>query len=356
MKTATSLIISITIGLFLSTSCNRNSGDTNLYSSEKIVFSFEQFDISGELSIPKGNGSFPIVIMVHGDGQAYMRYYSKIKKSFLKSGYATLIWDKPGFGKSKGEFTNDHLKAERAGILLTAIGEMKNHPKIRADKIGVWGISQAGYVIPKALEKTDDISFMIFVGCGGETGIQQTAYYIETQMKCIGVPGKKAAKAAQNFINLFYAQTFDDYYKSAKPLFDDPIIREMGFVTAMWSEDQWKPMDKSKEGFYNPISIIEKTKIPMLIFFGELDKNVDPFQGMKAYQAALEKADNPHFEVKLIKDSDHDIIISETGCETERYSRTKEEWSNYHPEYLKMMEDWLSELRKLKPSEELLSQ
>jgi len=210
MKTATSLIISIIIGLFLSTSCNRNSGDKDLYSSEKIVFSYEQFDICGELSIPKGKGSFPIVIMVHGDGPAYIRYYSKIKKSFLKAGYVTLIWDKPGFGKSTGEFTNDHLKAERAGILLTAIDEMKNHPKIRTDKIGVWGISQAGYVIPIALERSDDISFLILVGCGGETGIQQTAYYIETQMKCIGVSEEKATEAAQNFINIFYAQTFDE--------------------------------------------------------------------------------------------------------------------------------------------------
>jgi len=344
MKTATSLIISISIGLFLSTSCDWNAGDTNPYSSEEIVFSYKQFDISGELCIPEGNGSFPIVILVHGDGPAYARYYSIIKKSFIKAGYATLIWDKPGFGKSKGEFTNNQLQAERAGILLTAIDEMKNNPKIRADKIGVWGISQAGYVIPRALERSDDISFMILVGCGGENGIQQTAYYIETQMKCIDVPEEKADEAAQNFINLYYVQTFDEYYKSAKSLLDDPIIREMGFVTAMWTKDQWKPMDKSREDFFNPISIIEKTNIPTLVFFGELDKNVDPVQGMQAYQAALEKAKNPHFEVRLIKGADHDIIPSETGCETERYSRTKEEWSNYDPEYLNMMETWLKNL------------
>jgi len=345
MKTIKHLSTIIIIGLFLTTSCQWFSDVETPHSSEKVEFSFDNFNISGELLIPKGNGKFPLVIMVHGDGSAYMSYFSTIKKSFLKAGYATLMWDKPGSGKSTGEFSNKHLQDERANILLNAIQEMIKHPKIQPDKIGVWGISQAGYVIPRAMEKTDDISFIILVGVGGENGIQQTAYYIKAQLKCIDVSEQEAMQAEQYFIDLCYARNFDDYYNSAKPLVNDPLVREMGFVTAMWTEDQWKPKDKNEEAFFNPISVIAKTKTPTLVFFGDLDKNVDPLQGMEAYQAALEKAGNPNFRVKLIKGSDHNIIISETGCETERYVRTREGWSNYDPEYLKMMEEWLQDMK-----------
>jgi len=354
MKTIKHLSTIIIIGLFLTTSCQWFSDVETSHSSEKVEFSFDNFNISGELLIPKGNGRFSLVIMVHGDGHAYMSYFSTIKKTFLKAGYATLMWDKPSYGKSTGELSDKHLKSERAGILLTAIDEMKKHPKISTDKIGLWGISQAGYVIPKALEKTDDIAFMILVGCAGETGIRQTAYYIKAQLMCIGVPENEAIEAEQNFIGLFYAKTFSEYYKCAKPLYDNPAQREMGFVSAIWTEEEWKPMNKSSESFFNPMDVFEETKIPTLVFFGDLDKNVDPFQGMDAYKKAFQKANNPNYKVIMIEGADHNIIISETGCETERYARTKEGWSNYDLEYLQVMEEWLKEL-KTKSYAELLN-
>ena len=69
-----------------------------------------------------------------------------------------------------------HRLAERTKILLDAIKIVKNHPRIDIDRIGVWGISRAGYVIPLALQKTEDISFMILVGVAGQNGIEQTAF------------------------------------------------------------------------------------------------------------------------------------------------------------------------------------
>nr|NQU91729.1 alpha/beta hydrolase [Bacteroidota bacterium] len=320
-------------------------GDINDgYPSEQVQFSSGDFEVHGELLLPDEDGKFPLVIMVHGSGPAYHTYFHKIKESFMKAGYATLMWDKPGFGKSTGKFTEEHLRAERAEILIDAIDKMKQHPKIQGNKIGVWGISQAGYVIPMALEKTNDISFMILVGVGGENGIRQTAFLIQEQLKCDGVSEKDAMQAAQNFTGLFYATTYNEYLKCAQPLVDDQRIRKLNFVSAIWPEDQWKPYQGTEEGFYDPIPVIEKTSIPTLVFFGDLDKNVNPVQGMEAYNAALKKAGNTDFKVELIEDTDHNIIISETGCTSERRARSGKGWSNYDPRYLRMMEEWLKDL------------
>jgi pimeloyl-ACP methyl ester carboxylesterase len=334
--------------------CNRVDGISH-FEKEKMSFSSGGFEIAGEIIFPDGEGPFPLVIMVHGDGPAYMSYFPKVKESILKAGYATLMWDKPGFGKSRGKFSDKHLRQERADILLDAISAMQKHPQIEDDGIGVWGISQAGYVIPYALQQTEEIKFMILVGVGGENGIRQTAYYIRAQMMCIGIPEKEAMEAEQHFIGLCYADSFDEYYKCAKPLVDDPVQREMGFVTAMWTADEWKPKDPTDEGFFDPISVFEKTKIPALVFFGELDKNVDPIQGMHAYREAFEKAGNSNCKVILVEGTDHNIIISETGCASERYARSGEGWSDYHPEYLMMMEEWLHELKQDKPADEVLN-
>lgn len=97
----------------------------------------------------------------------------------------------------------------------------------------------------------------------------------------------------------------------------------------------------------NPISIIERTTIPTLVFLGEKDRNVNPFQAVEAYNKALRKADNPNFRVELIPGVDHNIILCETGCQKERRKRSRKEWANYAPAYLDLMEEWLEKLSNI---------
>ncbi len=148
------------------------------HKTETISFQSGDFKIIGELRIPKIDGNLPLVIMVHGDGPAYRTYFAKLKERMLRAGYATLMWDKPGYGESTGKFSNEKRLAERASILVDAVNFMKSHAAIDSSRIGVWGISQAGYVMPLALRQSDDIKFMIAVGCPGMNGIDQTAYLI----------------------------------------------------------------------------------------------------------------------------------------------------------------------------------
>ena len=314
------------------------------HNTERYVFTSAHFKVVGEMRIPSGEGKYPLVIMVHEDGPAYRTYFFALKKCFLRAGYATLMWDKPGFGQSTGKFSQQHLRTERAKILLDAISHVKSHPRIDSSSIGVWGISQAGYVIPMALPKADDISFMIMVGCPGEDGIQQTAYLIRRQLEFEGVTEEEARQAENHFIQLYYAETFERYIKHAKPLYDNPVQREMGFVSALWDETNWKPHSPEEEGFFNPIDIIEKITIPVLAFFGEKDTQVDPIQGVEAYKKALTKAGNTNFKVELIPNADHNIILCKTGSMKERNNRSSKEWQNYAPEYLEMMEEWLKKM------------
>jgi len=64
-----------------------------------------------------------------------------------KAGYATFIWDKPGYGKSTGKFDEKQLLHQRAKILIHAIEAIKKEPLIDHRRIGLWGISQGGYVM-----------------------------------------------------------------------------------------------------------------------------------------------------------------------------------------------------------------
>ena len=104
--------------------------------------------------------------------------------------------------------------------------------------------------------------------------------------------------------------------------------------------------DLQGEYFWNPVEVIEHTTIPVLAFFGEKDTQIDPIQGARAYEEALERAGNPSFRIELIPGADHNIILSETGCLDERERRPLNGWTNYAPEYLDTLEEWLKNLMR----------
>lgn len=154
IKKAVILFIIFSVFIMIPIIQAKAADKTPRHETEKFVFESGHFKVVGELRIPDGEGKYPLVIMVHGDGPARRTYFYALKKCFLRAGYGTLMWDKPGFGQSTGKFSQKHLRAERAEILLDAIRHAKSHPRIDSGRIGVWGISQAGIVIPMALPKT----------------------------------------------------------------------------------------------------------------------------------------------------------------------------------------------------------
>jgi pimeloyl-ACP methyl ester carboxylesterase len=282
--------------------------------------------------------------MVHGDG-GIDRYdsgiYYPIMDRFLRAGYAVFSWDKPGTGESTGEFTDGAwIITDRATILLDAVEFLGRHSAIDPERVGAWGISQGGIVIPKALDQTDDISFAILVSGPGEDGIEQTAYLLGQKMLCEGYSEEDAQLADQSFVGMCKATTYQEYRDNKTNLIQFPSA--LSFTGAnITPEEEWSPWNRDVDAFFNPIEVIEQTTKPILAFFGEKDRQVDPIQGSQAYVQALQQAGNQSFQVILIPDADHNIVLCETGCLSERDSRPFVDWLNYAPEYLDLMEEWL---------------
>ncbi|MBN2433151.1 MAG: alpha/beta fold hydrolase [Acidobacteria bacterium] len=336
----------ICLSFLIFTSCRATPKETLDQRWEEFGFTAGRFALAGELRLPTGEGPHPLVIMVHGDGPASRRYFFSLKKCFLEAGYATLMWDKPGCGESTGSFSREHLRAERAAILLAAIEKCKRDPRLDARLMGVWGISQAGYVIPMALPQTEDIAFMILVGVAGENGIRQTAYFVSRQILCEGYSAEQAEEARKLAAGVCGALSYEEYVRYGEVLLARyPIVRDLDFMAGILPAERWQAQEPDSEAYVDPIRVMELTTIPVRVFLGEKDRNVDPRQAVEAYEQAFRSAQNPDFAVRLIPGTDHNIILCETGCEKERRNRSREEWSRYAPEYLQAMKDWLLQLR-----------
>lgn len=344
----------LSFGLVLTASC---TGAAQTPSTEEIVFHSGSFTVVGDLRFPDGRGPYPVILFVHGDGPNNRTSgvtYPPIMERMHRAGYATFAWDKPGTGESTGRIDRSRLGEQRAQIVLDAIAILKQRPDIDSRRIGLWGISQAGYVMPRVLARTDDVAFMIAVSCPGEAGVDQGSFLVSAQAVCAGLAAQDAPRVKQLNGMAARARTYDEYVRYKSQLADYPAlaaISELGFNLGVAPEDRWHADDLDAEYFWDPMTVIEGTTIPVLAVFGELDTQADPIQGAAAYRAALARAGNPHSRVELIPGADHNIIISETGCLEERRHRRRSGWTDYAPEYLDTLEAWLRRRLREQPGD-----
>jgi pimeloyl-ACP methyl ester carboxylesterase len=325
----------------------RGQAGGSSYTREVIRFESRQFKVVGDLHLPDPGKRQPVIIWVHGDGPARRSLSGMpnlIMKSFLDTGFACFYYDKPGYGESTGEFSRGKLFEERAAILIDAVKALKNHPAVDPAQIGLWGISQAGWVMPLAAAATEDIAFMIAISCAGTDSLEQSAYLVEKQVLCEGYGEEEAKKVRQYYSQRARARNYEEYLEAAEYLDKNPVISAMRWG-GIKSEEQFSPMPENHQIFYNPMADVEKMTIPVLAVYGDRDTQVDPFQAKNAYEQALKKGGHPLSRVEIFRGADHGIILSKTGCLKEQRERRSAE---YAPGYVDLMVIWLESLKDRK--------
>jgi uncharacterized protein len=302
---------------------------------EEIAFESGPFHIVGDLRLPKGTGPFPVILFVHGSGDAdrtMFGLYLPVMERMLRAGYAVFSWDKPGYGESTGRLSNFHVYRQRAQIVLDAIEVLKARSDIDTGRIGLWGLSQGGYVMPLVLSQSEDVAFMICVSCAGMAGDDQLAYQIMSLgMFCADVPEEAADQRMVLLAELDKARTFETYeeylhYREVLDAFADisPYRQELhdalakSGVSSVIPEEAWQANDPEAEVWWNPVPVLEQVRIPVLAILGDRDSNGDPIQGACAWRKALEQAGNANSRVEILPNADHMLAISESSCINEQ--------------------------------------
>ena len=326
---------------------------SNQSATEEITFRSGPFTLVGDLNLPHGRGPFPVVVFVHGDGPNNRTSgvtYPPIMERMWRAGYATFAWDKPGTGESAGEIDRSRLQHQRAQIVLDAIEVLRSRADIDPEWIGMWGISQAGYVMPRVLQRSDDVAFMIAVSSPGVPGVEQGAYLVTAQAVCAGLPEEDRQQVEYLFSAVERARTYEEYVRYKRALADYPALESLeGLLNVrvgyLRPREDWHLEDLEGDYYWDPMQVIETITIPVLAVFGDRDTQIDPVQGAEAYREALARGGNPHSRVELVPGTDHNILLSETGCLGERERRSRAGWRDYPPAYLDLIEEWLTGLR-----------
>lgn len=137
---------------------------SEIHHVEAIEFVSHGVRLSGSIVFPINKHIDSAVVFVHGSGKQTRNM--EWAERFAKEGIATLVYDKRGVGKSGGTYEGNQSVSERNIVLLAedaiaALSALSNHPRLKDVPLGLTGISQAGWIVPLAAEKTSLVSFMV---------------------------------------------------------------------------------------------------------------------------------------------------------------------------------------------------
>ncbi len=133
--------------------------------AEPFEFQFEGKTLRGLIERPQEVAPSALVIIIPGSGKTNFvegRWYSRLRDQFIKEGLAVCFWDKMGCGQSEGTFDELQPVDNSAEEAIAAIQELKRREVPGLQKIGLWGLSRAGWICPLII-KQYPIDFWISV-------------------------------------------------------------------------------------------------------------------------------------------------------------------------------------------------
>ncbi|MGV9377205.1 alpha/beta hydrolase family protein [Nonomuraea sp. NPDC003707] len=206
------------------------------------------------------------VVLVHGAGTGTKR--NKLlgeAVAFARQGLSVLIYDKRSEGYSLFERSYSQLADDALGAVQT----LRRQPGVDPAKVGIWGLSEGGWVAPLAASRSKDISFVIVVGANALQPLRQQTWAVAAGLRKAGVHGSFVDRAEPTMYR---------------------VITDAGMFP---------------EPYYDPEPVIASLRQPVLGIWGVHDLLTPPRETPPIFAKALEKGGNRQYTFRFFADADH---------------------------------------------------
>jgi pimeloyl-ACP methyl ester carboxylesterase len=230
-------------------------------------------------------------------------------------GIATLIYDKRGCGASTGSYHDSLAIEDLAADALAGVEYLSARADIDGSQIGLNGASQGGWVAPYVAARSAKVSFLVVTSASGMTTWENGLYEMENDLRLEGYPESDIAKAREinNTFNEMLLQHGEGWAKLRSAL--ESVRSEAWFRMARVPESlpetpepanlRW--VERERKTFFDPLPSWQRIKAPVLVVNGELDRNVPSRESLAKIEAALKKAGNKDYTIKLYPNADHQL-------------------------------------------------
>jgi uncharacterized protein len=302
--------------------------------------------LAGTLSLPKGEGPFPAVVLISGTGHNTRdedvfghKVFLVLADALNRKGFAVLRYDKRGVGGSSGNY-DAATTADFASDAEAAVAWLRTQTQIDATRIGVLGHSEGGIIAPMVAAADRSVVFVVMIAGPSIRG--DRLFTLQSAMTA------KAYGAPQGYISK--REVFDQELYSAiisAPSDSAALVRARAIVAHGVAEklvdadeaqtlatDATRPWERYFLA-YDPAATLARVTVPVLALYGSLDVQVPAKQNGAAAREALR--DNPNGTVMELPGMNHLLQDARTGAPSE-YDDIEETIS---PAALKLITDWL---------------
>ena len=260
------------------------------------------------------------LVALHGAGEGTRESPSlrHLHELLPTHGIGVVTFDRRGEGESTGDATRGRfdLQADDALAVLRAIG---------AERGGLFGYSQGGWIAPLAAARSDDVAFLVLVASIGVTPSEQMMVAVERQLRLAGYRDDVVDRA------LDLRRRFEHWIHAVAPEPDEQLAGDLlAAVDEPWAGQLWLPpslLDQEgvrlwiEEMDYDPRPTFEQVRVPTLSFYGELDSWAPVEASVKAWREA--RGDG--VELVVIPGAEHDLTLRD-GTFAPEYDRRLVEW------------------------------
>jgi len=321
------------------------------YEEQEVVFENISAGIrlAGTLTIPEGNGPFPVLATISGSGSQDRnsnifehKPFWVMADYFARLGIAVLRYDDRGVGGSTDSET-EATTADLATDVIAAVSFLLDHPDIDPNRIGLIGHSEGGIIAPMVAAQTEDIALIVLLAGPGVPGSQILLDQNEDILRAQG--------ASEQYINtrLIY---LDRVFEILQDNPDDEAAREKikeAFIQIYGSGSSQEELDNEAEAWtspwmrffvlYDPGPTLAQVACPILALFCELDIQVDASQNLPVMESILAEAGHTDYLIHELPDLNHLFQTAQTGA-IEEYAQIEE---TFAPAALDFIGTWILE-------------
>lgn len=271
--------------------------------------------LAGELLRPEKKPK-GVMVFVHGSGDGPRRAYDTWTNFFLSRGWAVVVFDKRGSGKSTGDW-HDADFVTLAGDVRAVLKWTRAQRELAGLKVALWGASQAGWIIPQLA--ADGAADFAIVQAGAVTPTDEfISHTLASELHAYGFPPEEIAKAQR------YYQLDVDVSRGTQPFAAvEKAYAEASAAGAEWLLKPPDPLNSPERRFMAVIAGFDsapswrKVRIPMLILFGGKDHIVPVGPNRSRLEALLAEVGNTHAKIVTLENDNHLAMLAKTGVRTE---------------------------------------
>ncbi|MDP1861822.1 MAG: alpha/beta fold hydrolase [Gemmatimonadaceae bacterium] len=302
---------------------------------EEVQFSSGSVRLAGTHVLPPGPPPYPAIVLVHGSNAQTRDALGPWSRFFVAQGFAVLSYDKRGTGTSTGDWKSADFDS-LAGDVIAGVRFLTGRADIKPDRVGLWGISQAGWILPiVAATAAPDIAFLVVHAGSGTTVREEGVLYLQAELRAAGLPSSSVDVGTR------YQQLDDIVTATGNGWQELQRYYEAHRTTEPWlwpprAADDWFRTYFRMLIDFDPTSYWRRVRCPVLLFFGEFDVNVPPAESWPPIERALRDGGNARATKVLLPKANHVFLEAKTGGRDEYPGL-----SRFVPGYFNRMAEWL---------------